>query len=69
MSTDDSHPILGNGLFFKLELPIIFKRIDAVSTTAKLNQIEMNEPDNPPFLDLGVQHQEKQLLILGSVIF
>jgi hypothetical protein len=48
--TDMPHPALGNGLFYKLELPIHLDEDELVTFANKLNQIEIESVDSPPFI-------------------
>lgn len=44
-----SHPAVGSGLFYKLELPIQFEQDELIFFANKLNQIEQESADAPPF--------------------
>ena len=43
------HPVLGNGLFFKLELPLQFEETEVVDLSNRMNFAELNAIDSPPF--------------------
>lgn len=46
---DMPHPAAGNGLFYRLQLPISFSDEEAKSTAARLNRAEAEGVDTPPF--------------------
>ena len=48
--SDESHPLAGNGLFYRLDLPPDFDEEEAKSWAARLNRIEAESIDTPPFL-------------------
>jgi hypothetical protein len=48
LSTHEPHPILGNGLFYKLELPLVFESERQIEVANALNVAEWNSYDTPP---------------------
>ncbi len=48
-SASTVHPALGSGLFYKLELPMHFEENELVFLANKLNQVEYESVDAPPF--------------------
>lgn len=46
---DEPHPAAGNGLFFRLNLPLKFSDEEAQSWAARLNRAEAEAIDTPPF--------------------
>lgn len=49
LQSDMPHPILGNGLFLKLELPLSFDETKVAKISNRLNIAEMNAIDSVPF--------------------
>lgn len=49
LQADMPHPVLGNGMFFKLELPIEPDKTKQDNLCAQLNRFEFNATDAPPF--------------------
>jgi hypothetical protein len=58
--TDMPHPTLGNGLFHKLELPFHFEEDKLVTLANRLNQIEIESMDSPPFFGAWCSQLGKQ---------
>jgi hypothetical protein len=54
--TDMRHPHLGNGLFFKLELPEAFFEEQLVELVHHLNRLEVTGADVPPFFGAWCSH-------------
>ena len=50
------HPALGSGLFYKLELPLHFEEDELVFFANKLNQVEFESVDSPPFFGAWCSH-------------
>jgi len=46
---DQPHPSAGNGLFYRLDLPVNFSDDDARQWAVRLNRIEAESLDTPPF--------------------
>ena len=53
---DMPHPALGSGLFYKLELPIHFEEDELVFFANRLNQVEFESVDSPPFFGAWCSH-------------
>ena len=47
---DQPHPSAGNGLFYRLNLPVNFSDDEASDWAARLNRAELNAVDAPPFI-------------------
>ena len=47
--TDMPHPVAGNGLFFRLDLPLTLDREQLAEYANYLNEFEVNGIDTPPF--------------------
>ena len=58
--TDMPHPTLGNGLFHKLELPFHFEEDRLVTLANRLNQMEIESMDSPPFFGAWCSQLGKQ---------
>ena len=43
------HPSMGSGLFYKLELPLHFEEDELVYFANRLNEVEFESVDAPPF--------------------
>jgi hypothetical protein len=54
--TDMRHPNLGNGLFFKLELPVAYDEERLVELVHHLNRLEVTGADVPPFFGAWCSH-------------
>lgn len=54
--TDMRHPNLGNGLFFKLELPDAYMEEQLVELVHYLNRLEVTGADVPPFFGAWCSH-------------
>ena len=50
------HPTMGSGLFCKLELPLHFEEHELVFFANKLNQVEYESVDAPPFFGAWCSH-------------
>jgi len=50
------HPTMGSGLFCKLELPLHFEEDELVFFANKLNQVEYDSVDAPPFFGAWCSH-------------
>ena len=48
-SCDNPHPVAGNGLFFRLDLPVTLEREQLAEMANMLNVVETNGIDTPPF--------------------
>jgi len=48
-SSDNPHPVAGNGLFFRLDLPVTLECGQLAEMANVLNVVEMNGVDTPPF--------------------
>jgi hypothetical protein len=46
---DMPHPLAGNGLYYRLDLPIDFSEEEAMRCAAELNRFETEGVDTPPF--------------------
>ena len=57
-----AHPSLGNGLFFKLDIPLPLDEDELIYFANKLNQVEMELADSPPFFGAWCSHIENGLL-------
>ena len=49
ISADEPHPSAGNGLLYRLDLPVNFAADEAQRCAAVLNRYEVNGVDTPPF--------------------
>lgn len=65
--SDQPHPILGNGLFFKLDLPVQFEPERLTRTANLLNLWEWKTVDAPPFF--GAWCNDKKSGLLSHVGF
>jgi hypothetical protein len=54
--TDMRHPHVGNGLFFKLELPDAYSKEQLVELVHYLNRLEVTGADVPPFFGAWCSH-------------
>lgn len=50
------HPAMGSGLFYKLERPLYFEEDELVFFANKLNQVEFESVDAPPFFGAWCSH-------------
>ena len=59
---DMPHPAAGNGLFFRLDMPISLEREQLVETANYLNVVEMGGTDTPPFFGAWCSHLDNGIL-------
>ncbi|MBM4220587.1 MAG: hypothetical protein FJ170_01420 [Gammaproteobacteria bacterium] len=56
LSSDNPHPVVGAGLFCKLELPVRFRKQRLAGLVDALNRFEWNAIDGPPLLGAWASH-------------
>lgn len=49
LRADMPHPVLGNGLFYRLDLPTQFEETDVIDLSNRMNLAELEAADSPPF--------------------
>lgn len=65
IKANEPSPLWGNGIFFKLELPLQFEKVEVARLSNRFNLAELNATDAPPFFGAWCNVQNRRLAFVG----